>query len=459
MNRFNNLDPMDFRYMRSPKLKKLLLPYLSENALIAHMAQVEAALVKVLAKRKVCSKDVAKQVFTACNKVTAEEVYEEEDRIKHNIRALANMIRKRVNNKAKPYVHLTATSHDIICTAEALRYKELTNNVLVPTLIELEKTLISISLREKNTLQIGRTHGQHAEPITFGFTMAEYVSRLGTRIQAIKTSGNNLRGQFSGAVGAYNASSLFFSSPMDFEKEVLKELSLKPAMHSTQVVEPEYMADFMHSIISCFGVLANLADDMRNLQRSEIGEVGELFAKKQVGSSTMPHKRNPINFENVKSMWKAMVPRMMTSYMDQISEHQRDLTNSASSRFIPTLLSAFIASTMRMTRTMKKLGVDKANLKKNFDMNKNMLAAEPLYILLAFHDHPNAHEVVRQLTLESQKTGAPLQDLAFDNAKLKPYLKKFTKQQLAVIKDPEKYTGASAKKVEKVCNYWKYYKG
>ncbi len=145
--------------------------------------------------------------------------------------------------------------------------------------------------------------------------------------------------------------------------------------------------------------------------------------------------------------------------MDQISEHQRDLTNSASSRFIPTLLSAFVASTMRMTRTMKKLGVDKANLKKNFDMNKNMIAAEPLYILLAFHDHPNAHEVVRQLTLESQKTGAPLQDLAFDNAKLKPYLKKFTKQQLAVIKDPEKYTGASAKKVEKVCNYWKYYKG
>lgn len=454
MNRYNALDPMDFRYMRDPKLKKLLLPYLSENGMIAHQAQVEAALVKVLANRKVCSKEIAKEIFSACNKVNALEVYEEEDRIKHNVRALVNMIRKRVSNKAKPYVHLTTTSHDIICTAEALRYKELTNNVLMPVLLELEKTLIALALREKKTLQIGRTHGQHAEPITFGFAISEYVSRLGTRIQAVRSTGNNLRGKISGAVGAYNASSMFFP-PLEFERDVLKELGLKPATHSTQVAEPEYMADFIHAVVSCFGVLANLADDMRHLQRSELAEVGELFGKAQVGSSTMPHKRNPINFENVKSMWKAMMPRMMTLYMDQISEHQRDLTNSASSRFIPCLLAAFVASTMRMTRTMRKLVVDKKNLKKNFDMNKNMIAAEPLYILLAFHNHPDAHEAVRRLTLDSQKTGVPLQDIAFADKKLAPYLKKFSKEQISVIKDPEKYIGASVKKVDVVCSYWK----
>ena len=91
-------------------------------------------------------------------------------------------------------------------------------------------------------------------------------------------------------------------------------------------------------IISAFGVLANLADDIRHLQRTEIGEVGEAFEATQVGSSTMPHKRNPWNFEHVKSMWKEFMPRMITMYADQISEHQRDLTNSASGRFVPEIV-------------------------------------------------------------------------------------------------------------------------
>src|SRR5690606_694848 len=113
----------------------------------------------------------------------------------------------------------------------------------------------------------------------------------------------NLRGKMAGAVGAYNASRLFFSDPDQFEVEVLRRLGLQPADHATQVVEPEYLADFLHAVVSTFGVLANLADDMRHLQRTEIAEVGEAFDPDQVGSSTMPHKRNPWNFEHVKSLW------------------------------------------------------------------------------------------------------------------------------------------------------------
>ena len=97
-------------------------------------------------------------------------------------------------------------------------------------------------------------------------------------------------------------------------------------------------------------MLANLADDMRNLQRTEIGEVGEAFGKDQVGSSTMPHKRNPWNFENVKSQWKLAMSRMTAVYADQISEHQRDLTNSASQRFLPEILVLFVSAVRRMAR-------------------------------------------------------------------------------------------------------------
>ncbi|MEK6876290.1 MAG: lyase family protein, partial [Nanoarchaeota archaeon] len=376
---FDNISPLDYRYYgRNDELFGKLQPYLSENAMVKYMAKVEAALTNVLAKNGICSKKIADEVEKACKRVTAEEVYLEEDRLKHNVRALANCIRSKVSDETKPFVHFTATSQDIISTADALRYKEFTNNALIPKLVEFEKTLIDIALREKNTLQVGRTHGQHAVPITFGFAIAQYVSRFGSSILKIKKTGNNLRGKIAGAVGSYNASSLFFDNPEKFEEEVLQELNLKPSPISTQIPEAEFMVDYINSVVESFGIMANLADDMRHLQRSEIAEVGEEFESKQVGSSTMPQKRNPINFENVKSLWKEFMPRMITLYSDQISEHQRDLTNSASSRFIPEILAAFYIAASRLDKTMKSLKVDKNSLRKNFDMNKGLIVAEPL---------------------------------------------------------------------------------
>ena len=453
---FDTISPLDFRYYgRSKAIFEKLQPYLSESAAIKYSLKVEDALTKVLAKRNICSNEVAEEVSKACTLVTPEEVYQEEDRIKHNIRALTNAIRNKVSDKAKPYVHFTTTSHDIICTADAVRYKEFTENVLVPEMIHLEKTLIELALREKNTVQIGRTHGQHAEPITFGFAIAQYVSRLGNSILKIKKTAQNLRGKIAGAVGAYNASHLFFDSPEEFEKEVLAELSLKPSPISTQVVEAEFLVDYVNSVITSFGILANLSDDMRQLQRSEIAEVGEVFESKQVGSSTMPHKRNPINFENVKSMWKAIMPRILTCYQDQISEHQRDLTNSASMRFIPEILISYYTSVKRLNRVMSNLVVDNKNMKKNFNQNKDMIIAEPLYILLAAFNHPDAHEYVREKTLESQKTKKPLKNIIKKDESIKPYLEKFNKKQLEILNKPEKYLGIAEEKTEKVCNYWK----
>ncbi len=455
MNTFDNISPIDFRYYgRNKEAIDKLQPYLSEQAFVKYLAKTEAALTRTLAEKGICSKKVADEVEKAAKEITAEEVYDEEDRIKHNIRALANSIRKRVSDEAKPYVHFTSTSHDIICSSDAARFKDFTNDVLVPALIELENTLITLAKREKSTLQIGRTHGQHAEPITFGFAIAQYVSRLGGRIVAVKETGNNLRGKIAGAVGAYNASSLFIKDAEDFEAKVLLKIGIKPSPISTQVVEAEYMADYIHAITSCFGVLANLSDDMRHLQRSEIREVAEEFGSKQVGSSTMPQKRNPINFENVKSMWKEFMPRMMTLYLDQISEHQRDLTNSASSRFATESAAALYLSVKRLNKVMSKLVVDKESLDRNFSFSKDMISAEPAYILLAAHNHPDAHEHIRELTLKSQQTKIPLQKLIFEDKDLKTYLKQFTKEQIEILKNPEKYTGISERKTVNICKEW-----
>ncbi|MFP4016909.1 MAG: lyase family protein [Halanaerobiales bacterium] len=454
-NIFENISPLDHRYSLREEDFNKYSKYLSEKAKVEYQARVEEALVKVLAVRGICSEKVYNEVSEAVSNIIPEEVYAEESRTRHNIRALVNCIQRKVSPEARPFVHFTTTSFDIVDTANSLRYKIASSELILPTLMELEEILMGIAIREKDTVQVGRTHGQHAVPVTFGFTIAEYVSRLGNRISEIKAKSQLLIGKISGAVGAYNASHLFFEDPEEFEAEVLGELGLNAGTHSTQIVEPEYITDFIHSLISCFGVLASLSDDMRHLQRSEIGEIGEYFDKDQVGSSTMPHKRNPINYENVKSLWKEFMPRMNTVYMDQLSEHQRDLTNSASSRFLPEIIVGLMEAANRLIRVFSKMAVDHENIRRNFEMNKEMIVAEPLYILLASYGHPDAHEVVRKMTLESQKSGKTLRELVVEKEELKPYWSKLNDRQRELLVNPEKYIGIASEKTEGVVEYWK----
>ena len=452
---FANLSPLDHRYSLNQEEYAQYSKYLSEEARLRYQAMVEVALVKVLVRQGICPQPIADQIEAAVRKLRPEEIYAEEGKTRHNIRALVNCIQQRVSSEARPYVHFTATSFDIVDTANSLCYKEVTRELIIPTLLKLQTILMEIAIREKETVQIGRTHGQHAVPITFGFAVAEYVSRLGNRIEAIKQSSQRLKGKIAGAVGAYNASHLFFVEPEEFEAQVLAELGLEAASHSTQIVEPEFLTDFFHSLISCFGVLASLSDDMRHLQRSEIAEIGEYFAEGQVGSSTMPHKRNPVNYENIKSLWKQFMPRMLTLYQDQLSEHQRDLTNSASSRFNPEIIVGLLSAAKRLSGVLQKLAVDHQSIQRNLELNRELIIAEPLYILLASYGHPDAHEVVRKLTLEARQRKTTLRELVQVKAELKPYWDIFTPKQREVLLHPEKYTGIAAEKTERVVNYWR----
>jgi adenylosuccinate lyase len=453
---YDCVSPLDFRYYgQDEALRGLLAPFVSERARLHAELAVEVALVRVLARRGLCSAAVADEVAAAAEQVTAEEVAAEEDRIHHNTRAMVNCVQAKVSEAARPFVHFTTTSFDVVDTARAWLFRRAAHEAVLPELLKLENVLLALALREKDTLQIGRTHGQHAVPITFGFALAQYVSRLGDRILAIRAAADALVGKISGAVGAYNASSLFFDDPEAFEAEVLAELGLQPAIASTQIAPPEPIADLMHALTSAFGVMANLADDMRQLQRTEIAEVGEKFEAQQVGSSTMPHKRNPWNFENVKSLWKAFAPRMLSAYMDQISEHQRDLTNSASGRFLPETIVALVSTSRRLAKIMGKIVTDPERMAANLAMTSGLIAAEPAYILLAALGHPDAHERLRTLTLEAQAAGKPLSDLLFAADDLKPYLEKLTEAQRAVLLHPERYTGIASRRTESICALWR----
>jgi adenylosuccinate lyase len=458
MNLYDATSPLDYRYYGdNAAFFARLQPYVSEAAYINYSLQVELALVRLLAKHGICSPQVADEVEKAIQAISPDEVYEEEHRVHHNIRALVNCIRRRISPDSQPYVHLFATSADVMDTASALRYKELVRDVLLPDLIELQRLLIDLARKHADDVQVGRTHGQHAVPTTFGYAMALYVSRIGSRIRAIDTAHRNLRGQMSGAVGAFNSWSLFDAhDPAKYESELLADLGLKPSdtSVSTQIVEPESLVDLVHAVVSCFSVLANLADDIRNLMRSEIAEVLDTYGDAEVGSSTMPHKMNPKNFENVKSLWKEFMPRMVTLYMDQISEHQRDLTNSASGRFVPELFTGFIYAVYRMYDALGKITTNTTKMKEHIENSKHLVAAEPLYIVLALQGYPNAYDVIMKLSRASRRSGESLLELARMEPEIAELLEKLPRHHQEILEDPSLYIGDAPGRTLATCDYW-----
>jgi adenylosuccinate lyase len=460
LNAFDAASPFDARYyFADADFFHKMHPYVSEKAQVGYLARVEGALAEVLAELGVMPATAAAEIVRACQLVTPEEVYEEERRIQHNIRALVNCIRQQVSQVARPYVHLFATSADIMDTARALSLVEVSRNVLLPDLKNLLRQLIALAWQHAETPQMGRTHGQHAVPLTFGFAVALYVSRLGQRIEMIAEAASNLRGKFAGAVGAYNALSLLPGvQPAQVEARLMAKLGLRPPEISSQVTQPEYLADFVYALNSCWGVLANIADDFRHLQRSEIRELRDRKAADPntpvVGSSTMPHKVNPKDFENVKSLWKAYMPRLITVLMDQISEHQRDLTNSASTRFVTEFVAAFNYGVYRLAGSLDGVEADVARMRQILQEGKDPVTAEPLYVLLSLAGHPDAHEKSRVLARQAHAGKRPLAEVVRQDASLEPYFKNLSAAQRAVLDDPARYLGAAVERTRTICADW-----
>jgi adenylosuccinate lyase len=416
---FQNISPLDHRYSISEApLYRALVPWLSEEAAVAANARAEIAL--VLAHLKVRGKlnpapdsgppesAIRESLDQVVRDLDPAEVYAEEEKTRHNIRALVNVLKRKVPPDLAPLVHLGATSVDILDTSLSWRVRGVTREVLLPELRRLEILLCDFTEREAETPQVGRTHGQHAVPITVGFAMAEYVSRLGKSILEIEGLAARLKGKLAGAVGAYNATAMIVKDPEELERLYLEELGLEPSEHSTQLVEPEYLLRLLLERNVAFGIIANLADDLRNLQRSEIGELREGFSADQVGSSTMPQKRNPWNSEHVKSLWKTFMPRVTTFFMDQISEHQRDLSNSASQRFVADYIAGFCMAVSRMSGVVEGLRTDRERLLSNLRGpggrgSGGGILAEPAYILLAESGLSDAHEIIRGITLRAEQ--------------------------------------------------------
>ena len=464
-DRFRSISPLDHRYwLANRDLFEALADHLGEEASVRYAVRVEVALLIELLHRlpgHSCDDDLERNIRAAAERVTADAVAAEERATDHNVRALVNVLQRELPASVRHLVHVGATSYDITDTANALRYRAALRKVIVPLLIRLERALIELTEREADTAQVGRTHGQYASPVTFGFAMAEYVARLGKSIVGISGRAGDLRGKLAGAVGAYNATSLLVDDALELERAVLRRLELKPSESATQIVEPEYLLAALLELGTAFGILANLADDLRHLQRSEIDEVREPFGHQQVGSSTMPQKRNPWNCEHVKSLWKTFAPRILTFFLDQVSEHQRDLTNSASARFVPEFVAGFAAAANRLLRVVQGLQVNRERMRGRLrDGTSDLVMAEAAYVLLAASGSADAHEQVRRLTLECERRGVRLLDAARADQAIWERLDqavqaRFATTALDFFSHPERYVGQAAPKARAIAERYR----
>ncbi len=442
------LHPIDYRYNVSE-----LEDYLSHESLLKYMLKVESAYTEALADVGTCSRKIANEISSKANlkNIKYKEWLKKEKIIAHDTRAMVQLLQESVSDSAKPYVHLGLTSNDVVDTAMNLMLKDAINYVIIPDMTDLEKILIYSSRKYKSIVQIGRTHGQHAIPTTFGRELAVYVDRFGNRISRIKKETDNLRGKISGAIGTKASFSLFYDNPDEIERLTLKKLGLNATSITTQIIPKEYEADFFGEIVKTHGVISDLANDIRQLQRTEIQEVEEEFLKTQIGSSTMPHKRNPDSFENICSQYRKTAPSLLSVLLNIESEHQRDMRDSAARRYyFVEILVPFDYSVKRMSDLMNHLKVNENAMKKNLSLTKGNILAEPLYISLALSDRGDAHEYLRKLTALQRKSSEEI--LKYDV--IKQAIERLSEEKQKIFSNPSLYIGSSEKLVDEVCDFW-----
>jgi adenylosuccinate lyase len=450
-----------------------LVPFFGYDNIFRYVAEVEIATMDTLAEIGVIPKEdielLTPELRQKLLSIPTTEVDEVERKItKHDIRAWVQIAQSHLPPKLRRWVHVPLTSYDALDTARALQYVRAHTNVVQPLVHKLISQLRWKTAEHMDTLQIGRTHGQHALPITVGFWLATILHRICVNAEQMDSANKNLTGKISGAVGAYNAQvGLGITTrcgDKTFEARVLEKLGLWPSVISTQISPPESLAYYLFSATMLSASIGQLGRDGRHLMRTEVGEIGEPFESGQVGSSTMAHKRNPITFENSEGMWLRTKSEFSKVFDTLISEHQRDLVGSCVARDFPIIIVNLTHQLNTLLRAkegeksfIEKMGVDKDACARNFSLQSKVITAEPIYIALQMAGYEgDAHHVVNHKAMKvAQKEKVSLiaaigQIANEDEALFKAYTA-IPQDILNLLGDPEQYTGLAAKKAHEVC--------
>jgi adenylosuccinate lyase len=437
--------PIDTGRYGSPEMLKIF----DEENRLQKMLDVEAALAWAHGQVGNIPKSDAKKIVNKASikYVKLNRVKEIEDEIRHDVMALVRALAE-VCGSSGEYVHLGATSSDMLDTATALQLKEAVN-LIEERLNGLESVLLERVEKHKMSLMMGRSHGQHALPTTFGFKAAVWTREVSRHIQRLRDCKERLlAGKMSGAVGTQAGLGL---RALEIQELVMERLGIAASDISTQIVQRDRYAELTCTLAILASTLDNIASEIRELQRPEIGEAFEAFEqKKQVGSSTMPHKRNPMISERICGLAK-LVRSLVSPALENVPTwHERDLTQSSCERFvIPEECILIDYMVILMIRVLKGLQVNEVRMRNNMDITQGRMMSEAVMLALAKKGlgRQKAHELTRQLAIKSHNKQRLFKDVLAEDSTVKKLL---SPEEIEQAIDPSNYLGTAPKQVELV---------
>lgn len=337
---------------------------------------------------------------------------------RHDMVAFTRNVSESLGDEKK-WIHYGLTSTDVVDTAQALRLKQ-ANEIILADLIKYRDVVKNMALKYKDTVMMGRTHGVHAEPTTFGLKVARFYAEAVRNIERFKTVAKAVEtGKLSGAVGT------FANVPMEVEEAAMAELGLQPALIGSQVLPRDLHADYLNTLGLIATSLENFATEVRSLQRSEIHEVEEGFGKGQKGSSAMPHKRNPIGSENISGLARVVRGHMITGMEDITLWHERDISHSGAERIIlgdTTILVDYMLH--RFTSILENIAVFPETMIANMDRTYGLIYSQRLLLKLidAGLSREAAYDTVQPMTAKSWDEQVQFRPLVEANDTVRKYL-------------------------------------
>ncbi|MGG4267654.1 adenylosuccinate lyase [Peribacillus simplex] len=358
-----------------------------------------------------------------------ERINEIEKDTRHDVVAFTSAVSETLGEERK-WVHYGLTSTDVVDTALSYVIKQ-ANDILSKDLNNFVEILKNKAKEHKYTVQMGRTHGVHAEPTTFGLKLALWYQEMKRNVERFEEARKNIEvGKISGAVGTYANIDPFV------EKFVCEKLGLEAAPISTQTLQRDRHAHYMSTLALIATSIEKFAVEIRGLQKSETREVEEFFAKGQKGSSAMPHKRNPIGSENMTGMARVIRGYMMTAYENVPLWHERDISHSSAERIIlPDATIALNYMLNRFSNIVKNLTVYPENMKRNMDRTLGLIFSQR--VLLSLIDkglvREEAYDTVQPKAMEAWELQVPFRSLIEKDDKITSLL---TKEELDDCFDP-----------------------
>jgi len=374
---------------------------------------VEVAATETLAEAGLVPKEAARAIRERAD-FKVDRIHQIEAEVRHDVIAFTTAVAEIVGPDAR-WFHYGLTSNDVVDTAQALLILQ-ASSIIADDLNRLSAALQRRAWEFKNTPMVGRTHGIHAEPITFGFKLANWYSEVQRDIARFSAAAEDLRvGKFSGAVGT------FAHLTPELEEKICARLGLKAAVVSSQVIQRDRHAHYLATLAVIACTLDKIATEVRHLQRTEVREAEEFFSEKQKGSSAMPHKRNPVTCEQISGLSRVVRANAQVGFENVALWHERDISHSSAERVIlpdsTTLVDYLLNKTSNLIETMF---VYPERMMANLESTRGLVFSGQLLLDLVEHgvSREDAYRMVQNHAMRAWKEGLDFRQLVMSDKEI-----------------------------------------